>query len=496
MARASEMLSFPDTPHVIVPPPGPGSRRLLERQAELETSAVVYSKHFPIAIERARGSSIEDVDGNHFLDWVAGVCVLNLGHNHPRVRAAVDRQLDRLWHGLEIPTETRIGFLEALRERLPGELRGRAKTFFTVTGGDAIETAVSIADHVKGRRGTIVFSGAYHGVHGGAVGLTSGRKYHKTSSFQGGRFVRVPFPDTYRPLLDDDGTTHNLLRYIEHLVADPNSGVDEVSSILVEPILGEGGYVIPPDDFLPGLRELCDRHDLFLIADEVQTGMGRTGKRWAVEHSRVSPDLLCAAKSLGGGIPLSVVAYRPDLGADLPPAFHLGTYRANPLGLAAGTEVLKELDDGGWIDRVAHRGAKLLEEFRSITSRDGTIGEVRGRGFMIGIECVTDGRRRQPSGERAKALRRELLLRGVLMHTCGGFDHVLRFMSPLNCEDPLLERGLEVFADALAPTEAPVRAHRPVAPSHLAAEHEHVRPIPPGLPGPEPIEPGLPFRGP
>ncbi len=489
-------LSFPDAPHLVVPPPGPKSRELLDRQALLESPSVVYPRHFPIAIARARGSTLEDVDGNRFIDWVAGICVLNLGHGHPRVRAAVERQLDRIWHALELPTEARIDFLEALLPRLPGELKDRAKVLFTVTGGDAVETAVSIADHLKGRRGTIVFSGAYHGVHGGAVNLTSGKRYHKTSSFRGGALVRVPYPDPYRPLLDADGSAQGTVRYLEHLLSDPHSGVDEVSSILVEPILGEGGYVLPPPDFLPSLRELCDRHDLLLIVDEVQTGLGRTGKRWAIEHAGVSPDLLCSAKSIGGGLPLSLVAYRPDLGPELPPGFHLGTFRGNPLALAAGTEVLRELDDGGWIARAAHRGPKLLEEFRQLVAHDGTIGEVRGRGFMIGLECVKERTHRVPFGERARSMRRELLSRGVLMHTCGGYDHVLRFMAPLTIEDRLLERGLEAFSDALGPSSAPSAVARPKGPRTLRAEGAEVTPVHSGFGGPEPIPPGLPFRHP
>ncbi|HEV8049319.1 MAG TPA: aminotransferase class III-fold pyridoxal phosphate-dependent enzyme, partial [Thermoplasmata archaeon] len=250
MTASDTWLSYPDAPRIRTPPPGPRSRALLTDQARLETDAVVYSKYFPVALASAQGSTVEDVDGNRFIDWVAGVSVLNLGHRHPAMAAALAEQAGKIWHALELPTEARIAFLKAFVDALPGGLRGHARVLFTVTGGDAVETAVNLADHAKGRHGTVVFSGAYHGVHGGAANLTSGRRYHRTTSFHGGTMVRVPFPDPYRPVLGSpDDLTNATIRYLEHLANDPHSGVDEMSSVLVEPILGEGGYVVPPDDF-------------------------------------------------------------------------------------------------------------------------------------------------------------------------------------------------------------------------------------------------------
>jgi 4-aminobutyrate aminotransferase-like enzyme len=466
MTATEEWLSYPDAPRIRSPPPGPRSRELLSEQGRLETDAIVYPKYFPIAVASAQGATIEDVDGNRFIDWVAGVSVLNLGHRHPALAAALADQSGKVWHALELPTEARVRFLKAFVDALPGRLRGHSRVLFTVTGGDAVETAVNLADHAKGRRGTVTFSGAYHGVHGGAANLTSGRKYHKTTSFHGGHIVRVPFPDPYRPLLGPVGDlTNATVRYLEHLANDPHSGVDELSSVLVEPILGEGGYVVPPDDFLPALREFCDSHDLLLIADEVQTGLGRTGKMWAVDHAGVTPDILCCAKTIGSGLPVSMIAYRDDLVPSLPAGFHLGTYRGNPLGLAVGAEVLRILATTDVIPSTERRGRKLLERFRAVQALDPSIGDVRGRGFMVGIEFVSGSGDRTPWTDRAKAMRHEMFQRGVLMHTCGAFDHVLRFMAPLTIEDELLERGLGVFAAASqALTAAPVSPAR-VAPS-------------------------------
>ncbi len=483
MTERGAWLSFPDAPRIVVPPPGPKSKALLGDQARWETDAVSYPHAFPMAPRLAQGSTIEDVDGNRFVDWVAGISVLNLGHRHPRVVAAVERQLELLWHGLELPTEARVGFLRELEDRLPGKLRNHARIFFTVTGGDAIETAVNLADFAQGKHGTVAFSGAYHGVHGGVVGLTSGRRYHATSSFHGGTVVRVPYPDPYRPVLGAQDGSAGTISYLEHLANDPHSGVDAISSVLVEPVLGEGGYVVPPDDFLPSLREFCDAHSIHLIADEVQTGLGRTGRMWAVEHAGVTPDLLCIAKSIGGGIPLSLVAYRDDLVKELPRGFHLGTYRANPLALAAGTEVLKVLGEGDLLDRVRKRGAKTVERFRSMASDHRALGDVRGRGFMIGTEFVKHRSTREAWGERAKAMRSALFARGVLMHTCGAWDQVLRFMAPLTIEDELLERGLVAYEDALdsfettAPSRIPAMIGR-------APQGRHRPPTQPGIPAP------------
>lgn len=493
MTDPVDWLSFPDAPKIVHPPPGPRTRELLATQSRLETDAIAYPRYFPIAPRLAQGSTIEDVDGNRFVDWVSGISVLNLGHRHPRLVAALEAQERAIWHALELPTEARIRFLEELDEALPAGLRHRSRIFFGVTGGDAVETAVNIADYAQGKRGTVAFSGAYHGVHGGAVNLTGGRRYRATSSFRTGSVLRVPYPDPYRPVLGADEGSAGTIAYLEHLVSDPGSGVDSVSSIVVEPILGEGGYVVPPDDFLPSLREFCDRHDLLLIVDEIQTGLGRTGRMWAVDHVGVTPDLVCIAKTIGGGIPLSVVAYRSDLVKELPRGFHLGTFRANPLALAVGAETLKILREGDLLDRTRARGTQLLGRFRSMAERHPGIGDVRGRGFMVGIEFVHDRASRTPWGERAKAMRSALLARGVLMHTAGAWEQVLRFMAPLVIEDELLERGVAAFEDSLDSLEATPESHRgagraprPAAPGALRRPSEHAAPVPgvPPLPGP------------
>jgi len=255
-------LSYEEAPKIIIKPPGPKSQELLAKQRSLETRAVVYSKAFPFGIDSAKGATIKDVDGNVYIDWVSGICVLNLGHNNPFVTAAVKTQLEKVWHALEFPTASRITFLEKMNSVLPGKLHGHAKTLFTVTGADACEAAISLAKHVT-KKGTIVaFGGSYHGIHQGIVSLTASRKYLQSSGTTRHGVFHIPYPYSYRfPFLVErkGDEAKVILRYLESLLADEHSGLDEPAGILVEPIQGEGGYIVPPNDFLPSLRELADK---------------------------------------------------------------------------------------------------------------------------------------------------------------------------------------------------------------------------------------------
>jgi 2,4-diaminobutyrate 4-transaminase len=446
-------LSYEDAPRIIVKPPGPKSKELLAKQSSLESRVLIYPKAFPIAIDSAKGATIRDMDGNLFIDWVSGICVLNLGHSNPAIIAAVEAQMDRIWHSLELPTEARIRFSENLHSVLPEDLRGHAKVLFTVTGGDACEAAISLAKYVSRKSTIIAFGGSYHGVHQGIVSLTSSRHYlHSSGTMRHGVF-HLPFPYSYRfpfPVEKKEDEGKVVLRYLENLLEDEHSGLDEPAGILVEPIQGEGGYIIPPSDFLPGLREIADRFQIPLIIDEVQTGFGRTGKFWGCELTETSPDIMCVSKSVGAGIPLSLIAYRQEYDETLPDAFHLGTYRGNPLALAAGAASIDYIKREGLLSRVQTLGEKTRSQFEKIGERSSMVGEVRGVGFMIGNEIVQSKQTKAPSKELAVKLRRTMLENGLLMHTCGHFGNVLRFMAPLIISEQLLDRGLQVYEKAVA----------------------------------------------
>ncbi len=434
-------------PHIIVKPPGPKSKELLRRQEEVETRAVVYSKAFPFAVDSAKNATIRDVDGNLYIDWMSGISVLNLGHRNPIVTQAVARQLGRIWHALEIPTETRIEFLERVHSVIPSRLQGHAKIMTTVTGADACETAVSIARRVTGKKTIVAFEGAYHGVHAGAVSLTSSRHYLEYSGVSRQGVFRLPYPYSYRfPLPVEKGDEGKVvLRYLEHLIEDEHSGLDDLAGIIVEPIEGEGGYILPPDDFLPGLREIADRSCVPLIVDEVQTGFGRTGKFWGCELTGTTPDIMCVSKSVGAGIPLSLVAYKSEYDRKLDEGFHLGTYRGNLLAMAAGSASIGYIKENRILERVTRLGTNVKKDFERTASRSKNIGDVRGVGFMIGNEVVESKQSRTPSRALAVELRKHMFESGLLMHTCGHYGNVLRFMAPLTIEETLLKNGLEIF---------------------------------------------------
>jgi 4-aminobutyrate aminotransferase-like enzyme len=445
-------LSFEDAPKILVKPPGPKSRELLSRQSALETRTVIYSKAFPFAIDSAKGATLRDVDGNLFIDWMCGICVLNLGHNNPYVSSAVEEQMKKVWHALEIPTEARISFLEKMNSVLPAGLRDRAKFLLTVTGGDSIEAAISLAKHVTKRKTIIAFEGSYHGIHQGVVSLTSSKHYLEHSGTPRQGVFRLPYPYTYRfpfPVERKGDEAKVVIRYLEHLLEDEHSGLDDAAGILVEPIQGEGGYIVPPEDFLPGLREVADRYQIPLIVDEVQTGFGRTGKFWGCELTGTAPDIMCVSKSVGAGIPLSLMAYRKEYDEDLPDAFHIGTYRGNPLAMAAGGASIDYIMQTNLLSRVEKLGEKVLSEFERIADSSKNVGEVRGAGFMIGNEIVESKDSRKPTKALAIELRKRMFESGLLMHTCGHYLNVLRFMAPLITSEELIQKGLEIYESTL-----------------------------------------------
>ncbi len=447
-----QSVSYEEAPLITVPPPGPKSRELLAKQAMLETRATVYPKAFPFAIDSASGSTLRDVDGNLYIDWFSGVCVLNLGHNNPSVSQAVELQMQKIWHTMEIPTETRIAFLEKIHKVLPGSLKGHAKILFTVTGGDACEAAISLAKHVTQKKTIIAFGGSYHGIHQGIVGATSSRHYLEFSGTQRTGVYHVPYPYAYRfpfPIEKKGDEAKVVLRYLEHLLADEHSGVDEPAGIIVEPVQGEGGYVVPPPDFLPGLREIADKYQIPLICDEVQCGFGRTGKFWGCETTGTTPDIICISKAVGEGIPLSMIAYRADFDESLPEGFHLGTYRGNPLALAAGSATIDYMERTGLVERVANTGKKILPEFERIAGTSKNVGDVRGLGFMIGNEIVTSKDNKSPGKQLAVNMRKKMFENGLLMHTAGHYGNVLRFMAPLVISDELIQRGLAIYEAAI-----------------------------------------------
>ena len=447
-------LSIENAPILKTKVPGPKSMEFLDIQDTLETSSRSYTNFFKFAIDYGKGSTVVDVDGNVFIDWFGGVSVLNLGHGHPAVMQAIRTQLEKITHITEVPTEARIRYLKTLNSVLPGKMKDNSKIMMTVTGADACEAAVSLARFNSKKPTIISFTGSYHGIAGGIVGATSNYHYRDYAGFSSQNYVYAPYPYPYRfsKKTKKEDISKEVVERIEDMIGDPYSGIPPVGGIIVEPIQGEGGYIVPPDDFLPMLRETCDNHSIPLIIDEVQSGIGRTGKMWASEYLNVTPDIMCISKSIGGGIPISSVVYRKDFD-QVPKAFHLGTYRGNPLGLAAGAAILDVVKDEKFLERVRSKGRYLLDRFQEIKDQTEIVGDVRGRGYMAAAEIVNSRNDKTPGTELTGNIREALFRKGLLMHTCGHYGNAMRFMAPLTIEDDLLDKGLSIFEETIRKTE-------------------------------------------
>lgn len=428
---------------------------MLSEQERFEGSAVSYPRGIPIAIESGRGATIRDVDGNTFIDFFAGAGVLNVGHGNPSVVAAAGEQQKLLVHALDFPTPAKLRLIQALRPLLPGRLAERAKFHFGgPTGSDAVESAIKLAQIHTGRRGIIAFHGSYHGMTGTALSASS------DSSLPGRQIGPVhflPYPYTYRGTLDRDEETSPQLAgvaLLESCLADPLSGVTKPAAVIVEPIQGEGGTVVPPAGFLREVRRVTAEHDVLLIVDEIQTGFGRTGSMFACEEEGISPDIVTLSKALGGiGYPVSCIAYEERCD-DWQPGAHIGTFRGHQVGMAAGAAAIDYIQNTALIDHARDLGDMALAFLRTAAENLPAIGDVRGRGLFIGVELVRDLESKEPWPELARNLRSACADRGLIFEIGGHFGNVVRFLPPLVISRSLLEDGLQIFVDTLEAWEA------------------------------------------
>ena len=440
-----------EAPNIKVNPPGPISTGMLREQDLLETESRSYTKIFRTAFDFGRNATVVDMDGNVFIDLFAGVSVINMGHGNPDVINAIKNQADKLTHITEVPTEARISFLKTLDSTLPGKMKGKSKIFTTVTGGDACELAIQMARFKTGKKVIVAFGGSYHGIAGNIVSTTANPHYREYSGNDYINTYHLPYPYPYRfpQKVEPEEMSKIVVENLENLITDPYSGIGGIAGVIVEPVQGEGGYIVPPNNFLPLLREVTEKYNVPLIVDEVQTGIGRTGKIWASEHYNITPDIMTISKSVGGGIPISMIAYNQDYDKDIPSGFHLGTYRANPLGLAAGNVILQKLKNESFMAEVRKKGQYVMERLKKLESENKHVGDIRGLGFMIGVEFVKNKKTKEPYGEFAQKIKTEMFNRGVLIHTCGHYANVIRFMAPLTIEQKLLERSLDIFAEVV-----------------------------------------------
>jgi 4-aminobutyrate aminotransferase/(S)-3-amino-2-methylpropionate transaminase len=423
--------------------PGPRSREILEREAKAVARPLIV--HAPVVAAEARGSTITDVDGNTFVDFVGGVGVANVGHGHPRVLEAIAEQAERFLHTdfTIVPYELYVELAERLGALVP--ISGETRAAFFNAGTEAVENAVKLARLHTGRQAVIAFEGAFHGRTLLALTMTS-----KTHPFKTGlgpfapEVYRAPYPSAYR---GPDAET--ALAALERMFA-AHVAAEDVAAIVFEPQLGEGGFVPAPQLFVEGLRAICDRHGIVLVADEVQTGFGRTGRMFAMEHFGVEPDLVVVAKSIAGGLPLSGVVGRAEIMDGAHAGAIGGTFIGNPVALAAAVAVLDVLEEERLVERAVAIGDTMRARMLEWQERWPRVGDVRGLGAMLAIELVENPDTKTPAPELAAAVIEEALQRGLILLKAGVHGNCIRVLCPLTITDGELEEGLDAWEDALA----------------------------------------------
>ncbi|MGH9689603.1 MAG: acetyl ornithine aminotransferase family protein [Candidatus Acidiferrales bacterium] len=419
-------------PQIVTQLPGPKARHVVERDQKVVSPS--YTREYPLVAKQGRGALVEDVDGNTFLDFAAGIAVVATGHCHPEVVAAIQRQAGQLIHMscTDFYYEGMVELAEKLISITPG--KERKQVYFGNSGAEAIEAAMKLARYHTRREKFIAFYGCFHGRTMGALSLTASKAIQRKGfgSLVPGVF-HAHYPNTYRGSggIRPEHAAEDALAYIEdelfRRVVDPR----DVAGIFIEPIQGEGGYVPAPNEFLAGLQRICRQHDILLIADEVQSGMGRTGRWWAVEHAGIEPDILCTAKGIASGMPLAAMIARVDL-MDWQPGAHASTFGGNPVAVAASLATIGLLERS-YIANATRMGAYILRHTADWRRRHRIVGDVRGKGLMLGIEIVRD----QTTKEKAPGLRNRIVQmafqKGLLI--LGAGENSLRIAPPLMIEE-------------------------------------------------------------
>jgi 4-aminobutyrate aminotransferase/(S)-3-amino-2-methylpropionate transaminase len=422
--------------------PGPRSREITGRKEGVVADPL--GLYLPIVIEEGRGATVTDVDGNTFVDFTGGVGCLNVGHAHPAVVTAVQEQAARFLHTdfTIVPYEVYVEYAERLTALAP--FSGAAKAAFFNAGTEAVENAVKFARGYTGRPAVIGFEGAFHGRTLLSLTLTS-----KTHPYKAGlgpfapEVYRVPFPNDYREISARDALDA-LERALSTQVA-----AETVAAVVVEPVQGEGGFIPAPREFFQGLRALCDREGIVLVVDEVQTGFGRTGRMFAIEHYGVEPDLVTLAKSIAGGLPLSAVLGRAEIMDSLRDSAVGGTYVGNPVALAAAVAVLDVFEDEGLVERAQRIGETVRDRMTGWQERFAAIGDVRGLGAMLAVEYVADRETKEPAPQIASRIAEEAAVRGLLLLKARVYSNCNRVLCPLVITDAELEEALDVWEEAL-----------------------------------------------
>jgi 4-aminobutyrate aminotransferase len=438
------------TPRLITALPGPNAKRVVEQDIRYVSPS--YTRDYPLVAKRGRGAMIEDVDGNTFLDFAAGIAVCSTGHCHPEVVAAIQKQAAELIHmsGTDFYYEGMPQLAAKLSSIAPGSEPKRV--YFGNSGAEAIEAAIKLAKYHTKRDKLIAFHGAFHGRTMGALSLTASRAVQRKGfgTLLSGVF-HMPFPDTYRGTYGVCAQTASAdcLNYLENELFRRRVDPDEVAGIFIEPIQGEGGYILAPPEFLQGLQRICRKYGIMLVADEVQSGMGRTGKWWAVDYAGVEPDIICTAKGIASGMPLSAVIARASV-MDWKPGAHASTFGGNPVCIAASLATLRLLEEQ-YMENARRVGEFILRRTADWTERFKNVGEVRGKGLMIGIEFVRDQRTKEKAPELRNHLIQAAFHKGLLV--LGSGDTTLRFCPPLVIDEEQADFAVSTLEECIHEAE-------------------------------------------
>ena len=430
--------------------PGPEARDIINRdQAVISPS---YARVYPFVMDHASGTQVWDVDGNRYLDFASGIAVVSTGHSHPKVVKAIQDQAEKFIHiSSDYYHSLWVELGEKLNEIAP--FKENAISFMTNSGTESVEAAIKLARYHTGRSQFIAFLGAFHGRTMGSVAFTASKtKYHRGFYPLMSGVVHAPFPNPYRPILQsslgqDEGEV--VIQYIEEQILGHILPPEDVAGIIVEPIQGEGGYIVPPQGFFPALRELCDRYGILLIADEVQSGMGRTGKWWAIEQFGVEPDIVCAAKGIASGMPFGAMIAREHI-MTWPQGAHGNTFGGNPLGCAATLATI-DLIEKEYMRNAVEVGVYAKDILEEIKVRHPSIGDVRGIGLMIGVEFIQDSETKKPAEALRDMIIDNAFERGLLMLGCG--TSTIRVAPPLSVTQSEVDEALEIIEEAITVAE-------------------------------------------
>ncbi len=436
-----------------------GNEYYLSRQAMMESNARSYPRHFPLAIKSAHGSWIEDVEGKKYLDALAGAGTLALGHNHPRIIERLKQVLDSglPLHTLDITTPVKDHFTEQLMSKLPRDMQGKAKMQFCgPTGSDAVDASIKLCKIVTGRDNVIAFQGGYHGMSHGSMSLTG----NLTAKGLIGNLMpgvqHFPYPYSYRCPFGLGGEAGEKVagQYFERVLKDPESGIAKPAAVILEAIQGEGGVIPAPIEWLKTLRRVTKELDIPLIIDEIQSGVGRSGKFFSFEYAGIVPDMILVSKAIGGSLPLSVLIYSDELDK-WKPGSHAGTFRGNQMAMAAGSVVMDVLDEEGLIDQAAEKGIYMLNRLQAMKDNSVIIGDVRGKGLMKGAEIIDP---QSPadnigshigSNELATQIQKKCFEKGLIIEKGGRNGAVMRFIPALTISHAEIDQLLDIFEESL-----------------------------------------------